>query len=267
MGDDGGDRFAEEIDPAMKTSRSTAANGHPVVSPEEWLEARRTLLAKEKALTRQRDSVCEERRALPWVRVEKDYRFQGPEGEVTLAELFRGRRQLIVYHFMFGPGWKEGCDGCSFISDHVDSARQHFEHRDVAFAAVSRAPWQEFAPFRKRMGWKFPWVSSAGSDFNFDLNVSYRAEQIANKEKVMHNFQETEAWGDETHGISVFWKDDDGTIYHTYSCYARGAEETLGTFMWMDLTPLGRNEQGTMNWVRHHDRYEDSPAPCCGCRD
>lgn len=235
---------------------------HEIVSPEAWLEARRELLRKEKELTRLRDRIAAERRALPWVKVVKDYRFQSEAGEVSLADLFRGKSQLIVYHFMFAPGWKEGCDGCSFISDHVDSARQHFEHRDVAYAAVSRAPLAEFLPFKERMGWKFPWVSSAGSDFNYDYHVSFTEEQVTKRE-AMHNFERTDD-ADESHGISVFHRSESGEIFHTYSCYARGAEETLTTFMWMDLTPKGRNEQGTMNWIRHHDRYE-AEQPGCRC--
>lgn len=238
--------------------------GHPVVSREQWLAARRKLLAQEKELTRQRDALCATRRELPWVKVEKNYVFEGPDGPVTLADLFDGRSQLIVYHFMFGPGWKEGCPGCSFLCDHVDAARQHFEHRDVAFAAVSRAPLAEFAPFKKRMGWKFRWVSSAASDFNFDYHVSYTPEEIASG-KVNYNFGTIEPWGEEAHGTSVFYKDDAGEIFHTYSCHARGCEEALGTFMFMDLTPLGRNEESTMNWIRHHDRYETSAESCCGC--
>ncbi len=237
---------------------------HPVVSRGEWLAARKKLLAEEKELTRRRDRLCAARRALPWMKVEKDYIFQGPRGPVSLADLFDGRSQLIVYHFMFGPGWEEGCTGCSFISDHVDAARRHFEHRDVSFAAVSRAPLEEFTPFKKRMGWTFPWVSSAGSDFNFDYGVSYTPEQVASGQ-VDYNYGIIEPWGEEAHGISVFYKNEAGEIFHTYSCYARGAEETLGTFMFMDLTPKGRNEENTMNWIRHHDRYEDTAHSCCGC--
>ena len=152
---------------------------HPVVSREQWLAARKELLKQEKELYRTRDRLLARRRELPWVKVQKDYTFQGPDGAVTLADLFRGRSQLIVYHFMFGPGWQEGCDGCSFICDHVDSARRHFEHRDLAFAAVSRAPLAEFLPFKKRMGWEFPWVSSAESDFNYDYHVSFTPAEKA----------------------------------------------------------------------------------------
>lgn len=235
---------------------------HPVVSREQWLAARKELLKQEKELYRTRDRLLARRRELPWVKVQKDYTFQGPDGTVTLADLFRGRSQLIVYHFMFGPGWQEGCDGCSFICDHVDSARRHFEHRDLAFAAVSRAPLAEFLPFKKRMGWEFPWVSSAESDFNYDYHVSFSEEQVEKGEAMYNYAPETETG--ESHGFSVFYKNEAGEIFHTYSCYARGGEETLGTFMFMDMTPKGRNEEGTMSWIRHHDRYGEETA-ACGC--
>lgn len=229
---------------------------HQVVSPDQWLAARRELLRQEKEFTRQRDRLCAARRELPWVKIDKDYVFQGPQGPLKLAALFAGRSQLIVYHFMFGPGARDGCGGCSFLCDHVDAARQHFEHRDVTFVAVSRAPLAEFTPFKQRMGWRFPWVSSFGSDFNYDFGVSFTEEQIAKGEAFYNYAPETEAG--ESHGISVFYRDEAGGIYHTYSCYARAAEEVLSTFMFMDLTPKGRNEEGTMSWIRHHDRYEDS---------
>ncbi len=239
---------------------------HPVVSREEWLAARLRLLEKEKEHTRRRDALCAERRALPWVKVERNYIFHGPAGPLTLADLFAGRSQLIVYHFMFGPGWEEGCTGCSFICDHVDGARRHFEHRDVSFVAVSRAPLEEFLPFKRRMGWTFPWVSSAGGDFNYDYHVAFPKEQVEKGEKIYYNYQLRDPYGEDLHGISVFRKSTSGEIFHTYSCYARGGEETLGAFMFMDLTPLGRNEEDTMDWVRHHDRYgENAPAAGCGC--
>ena len=236
---------------------------HPVVSRSQWIAARKALLAEEKELTRRRDALNAKRRALPWVKVDKNYVFEGPDGPVSLADLFDGRSQLIVYHFMFGPGDEEGCPGCSFICDHVDAARQHFEHGDVSFAAVARAPLAEFQSFKNRMGWKFPWVSSAGSDFNFDFHVSYTPEQIASGE-VEYNYSTIKPWGEEAHGISVFHRNDAGEIFHTYSCYARGGEQALGTFMFMDLTPLGRNEESTMNWIRLHDRYDDGKKSCCG---
>ncbi|MBX3739840.1 MAG: DUF899 domain-containing protein [Akkermansiaceae bacterium] len=238
-------------------------SGHRVASRAEWLEARKALLAKEKELTRQRDRLKEELRALPWVKVEKEYVFDGPSGKISLAELFGGRSQLIVYHFMFDPSWEEGCTGCSFISDHVDGARLHFENRDVSYVAVSRAPLAKLEAFRERMGWEFPWVSSGNTDFNYDYDASCTAEQIA-EGKASYNFAPTDEPG-EHHGVSVFVKDGDGTIYHTYSSYARGLEETLGGFIWMDITPKGRNEDGTMNWIRHHDRYDEGTKKTCGC--
>ncbi len=248
----------------LEPSTSPNLANHPVVSREQWLAARKKLLEQEKEHTHARDRLSAERRKLPWVKIDKNYVFEGPDGPATLADLFDGRSQLIVYHFMFGPGWKEGCTGCSFISDHVDAARQHFEQRDVSFAAVARAPLAEFAPYKKRMGWQFPWVSSAKNDFNFDFNVSYTAEQVASG-KVTYNYATIEPWGEEAHGVSVFYKNEAGEIFHTYSTYARGAETALGTFMFMDLTPLGRNEESTMNWLRRHDEYEAAPSSCCGC--
>lgn len=238
---------------------------HAVVSREEWLEARKALLAEEKALTRQRDALCAKRRELPWVKLEKDYTFEGPGGPVSLASLFGDQQQLIVYHFMFAPGWTEGCPGCSLLADHFDGALQHVPHGGAAFAVVSRAPYAEFAPYQQRMGWKFLWVSSNASDFNFDFDVSFTDESLA-KGTAYYNY---EALPDknpgECPGVSVFWKDEDGAIYHTYSAYTRGMEEVIGAFMLLDLTPLGRNETSTMNWVRRHDQYEAKPQEACGC--
>lgn len=236
-----------------------------VVSRDEWLVAREQHLLREKELTRMRDEVARERRALPWVRVDKRYVFHGPAGEQTLAELFAGRSQLIVQHFMFAPGWTEGCVGCSFLADHVDAARAHFEHHDVSFVAVSRAPWPEFQAFQRRMGWRFPWVSSHGSDFNYDFGVSFTPEQVARGE-VYYNYAWTEPHGEELHGTSVFYKDAGGELFHTYSTYARGPDLLLGAYNFLDLTPKGRDEQEVMDWVRHRDRYEGAPArpSCCG---
>lgn len=244
--------------------KEASLSDHSVVSREKWLAARKELLKKEKELYRSRDRLSAQRRELPWVKVDKEYVFDTPEGKKTLAELFRGRSQLIVYHFMFGPGAKEGCPGCSFLCDHVDSARLHFENRDVAFVAVSRAPLAEFTGFKKRMEWKFPWVSSAGSDFNYDYHVSFTEEQVAKGEATYNFAPETETG--ESHGISVFYKNGKGEIFHTYSCYARGGEEMIGTFMLMDLTPKGRNEESTMNWVKLHDQYDSAATGenCCG---
>lgn len=243
---------------------STETLEHPVVSRKEWLESRKALLRKEKELTHLRDKLCQERRDLPWVKVEEDYAFDGPNGEVKLSELFNGKSQLIVYHFMFDPAWEEGCPGCSFISDHVDGARQHFENRDVSYVAVSRAPLAKLEAYKKRMGWKFPWVSSGGNQFNYDYHVSFTDEQIAKGEAVYNYAPEKEAG--ESPGASVFYKNDKGEIFHTYSTYGRGLEQALGAFVWMDLTPKGRNEESTMNWVRRHDQYEsEKPKSCCSC--
>jgi predicted dithiol-disulfide oxidoreductase (DUF899 family) len=232
---------------------------HDVVSQEQWIEARRALLAEEKAWTRERDRLAEKRRALPWVKVEKSYVFQGEDGPVTLGELFDGRSQLVVYHFMFGPQWEEGCPGCSLLSDQVDGARQHFEHNDVSFVAVSRAPIDKLKAYRKRMGWKFRWVSSAASDFNFNHHVSF--PEGTREHGVFYNFeQQPDPEIDELSGTSVFTKDDDGTIYHTYSTYGRGGEMFLPVYGWLDIVPKGRNETKNGNltdWVRRHDRYED----------
>jgi predicted dithiol-disulfide oxidoreductase (DUF899 family) len=228
-----------------------------VVSRLEWLDARQQLLAREKGLTREYDAVAAARRALPWVKVEKEYIFDGPEGKVSLADLFQNRSQLIVRHFMFAPGWGEGCVGCSFLADHADGARIHLEQHDVSFVAVSRAPYPEIAAFQHRMGWQFRWVSSYVSDFNYDYHVSFRSEELASG-KVYHNFELREAVSEERAGNSVFYQDSDGIVFHTYSAYGRGDELLVGAYMYLDLTPKGRNETGRGNltdWVRHHDRY------------
>jgi predicted dithiol-disulfide oxidoreductase (DUF899 family) len=232
---------------------------HPrVVSRDEWLTARKELLKKEKELTRQRDALSAKRRELPWVRVEKEYVFDTPRGKQTLADLFDGRSQLVVNHFMLGPGWKAGCVGCSFGADHIDGALVHLEHHDVTVVVVSHAPLHEIEAYKKRMGWRFKWVSSYGSDFNYDYHVSFTKDDIA-KGEVYYNFEMTEASIEELPGLSVFYKDAAGDIFHTYSTYARGAEELLGTYMVLDLTPKGRNETGPnpnlMDWVRRHDEY------------
>jgi predicted dithiol-disulfide oxidoreductase (DUF899 family) len=237
-----------------------------LVSREEWLTARRALLAQEKEATHLRDKVNAARLALPWERVEKDYVFDTPAGRKTLAELFGGRSQLIVYHFMLGPDWQAGCPGCSFLADHVDGALPHLEHHDVTLTAVSRAPLAKIAAYKKRMGWRFPWVSSFGSDFNYDYHVSFTPEELASG-KVFYNFTETDAAHatDELPGLSAFARDDSGEILHTYSSYARGPEELIGTLMILDRAPLGRNETTIMDFVRRHDEYEDSPQAqsCC----
>lgn len=237
-----------------------------IVSREEWLEARRRLLQLEKEETRLRDKVRAERRALPWVRMNKDYVFQAPDGEKRLADLFDGRSQLIVYHFMLGPDWDAGCTGCSFHSDHVDGALVHLNNHDVTYVAVSRAPIEKIEAYRKRMGWKFPWVSSYGSDFNFDFHVSFTPEELASG-SVRYNFTEIprEQAHDELPGLSSFHKNEKGEIFHTYSTYARGGEELIGTLMILDRAPFGRNEETTMNFVKRHDEYEQAPeaSSCC----
>jgi predicted dithiol-disulfide oxidoreductase (DUF899 family) len=240
-----------------------------VVTREAWLEARKELLAREKQLTRQRDEVDRQRRELPWVKVEKNYVFEGPGGEVTLGELFNGRSQLIVSHFMFGPGWKEGCVGCSFRSDHVDGARPHLENHDVSFVTVSRATLPEIEAFQKRMGWRFRWVSSYGSDFNYDFHATATKEEIATG-KVDYNYTAGDLVSEEMSGVSVFYRDEAGDIFHTYSTYGRGDEMLDTTYMYLDLTPKGRNENGPhfnlVDWVRHHDRYGAvEPGKSCQC--
>jgi predicted dithiol-disulfide oxidoreductase (DUF899 family) len=230
---------------------------HKVVSEREWVAERKKLLAREKDLTHLQEQVAAERRALPWVRVDKTYTFETPEGKKTLSDLFDGRSQLIVYHFMYGPEMKTGCVGCSFLSDHVDGANQHLEHHDVTYVAVSRAPLATLEAYKKRMGWKFPWVSSGGSDFNYDYHVSFTKDEIANGE-AEYNFEKTKVTMEDLHGTSVFIKDEDGAVYRTYSAYARGDERGLGAYMYLDLTPKGRNETGAMGWVKRHDEYGDA---------
>ena len=213
------------------------------------------------------DLVMEERRRLPWVRVDKDYRFQTPEGEKSLADLFDGRSQLIVYHFMFGPGWEQGCVGCSFIGDHIDSANLHLAHHDVTLLAVSRGPLADLRAYKARMNWKFDWVSSAGSDFNYDFGASFTPEQVASGAPV-YNFGTLPAFMEDLHGESVFIRNAAGEIFHTYSSYARAGDVLIGAHHWLDLTPKGRNEGSTMDWVKRHDQYEEketvtfeAPAP------
>jgi predicted dithiol-disulfide oxidoreductase (DUF899 family) len=230
-----------------------------VVSRAGWLAARIEHLKKEKELTRIGDELSRERRELPWVKVDKNYVFDTPSGKQTLSDLFGGRSQLIVYHFMFGPGWKEGCVGCSFTMDHIDGAVVHLEHHDVSFVAVSRAPLPELSAYQKRMGWRFKWISSFGSDFNYDYHVSVRPEELA-KGEVEYNFRNVPARGEEMSGVSAFYKNQAGEIFHTYSTYARGGEKMLGTYMLLDIAPKGRNESDTngnlTGWVRHHDNYD-----------
>lgn len=258
--------------PTAATNLST----HAVVTKEQWIAERMQLLAREKELTRLRDQVARERRALPWVRIEKDYIFETHQGPRTLAELFEGRSQLLVQHFMFGPGWEQGCPSCSFMADHSDGMTAHLAQRDVALVAVSRAPLAQIEPFRQRMGWNFKWVSSFGSDFNFDFGVSFSADE-AGKGEVRYNYTMQSFPSEEAPGISVFIKDDAGNVLHTYSTYGRGVEVMMGTYAMLDLMPKGRDESQlsySMAWVRHHDRYEPAPArkpesaggSCCASR-
>jgi len=241
---------------------------HPVVSQEEWLTARKALLLKEKEATHLRDKINAERLALPWVKVEKKYVFDTPSGKKTLADLFDGRSQLIIYHFMLGPGWAAGCPGCSFLSDHIDGALPHLNHHDVTMTAVSRAPLAEIETYKMRMGWQFPWVSAFNSDFNYDYHVSFSKDDLANS-TATYNFTEISASADftdtELPGLSAFYKDDAGNIFHTYSSYGRGPEELIGTLMILDRAPKGRNETKTMDFVRRHDEYENAPKTyaCC----
>ena len=232
---------------------------HKVVPHEDWIEARKGLLAKEKELTGLRDTLSQARRDLPWEKVEKAYTFDGPDGKQTLADLFEGRSQLIVYHFMLGPGWEEGCKACSFLADHFNPAVVHLSHRDVTMIAVSRAPLPEIGTFKQRMGWTFKWVSSFENEFNHDYHVSF-SEEVLRQESVYYNYTMMEFPVAEAPGVSVFLKDGDGQIFHTYSCYARGLDPLITAYNYLDLVPKGRDEADlsfTMEWVRLHDSYED----------
>ena len=250
---------------------------HLTVSRDSWLEARLDLLAAEKDLTRRSDQIAQLRRQLPWVRVDKHYVFHGADGQSTLPELFEGRQQLLVQHFMLAPGWEEGCPSCSYMADHTDGMTTHLAHRSVTFVAVSRAPFAKIERFRRRMGWQFKWVSSYGSDFNYDFGVSFTPEEVA-KGKLNYNYGNWTLVGEEWPGLSVFYKDESGDVFHTYSTYGRGVEVMMGTYRMLDLTPNGRGERENspykMDWVRHHDRYEPAPvanaasadALCCKAR-
>jgi predicted dithiol-disulfide oxidoreductase (DUF899 family) len=244
-----------------------STENHRIVSRDEWVAERKALLAHEKELTRLHDRIARERRALPWVRVEKSYVFDAPEGRRTLAELFEGRRQLLVQHFMLAPGWEQGCPSCSFMADHSDGMNVHLAHRDVTLVAVSRAPLAEIERFRRRMGWQFKWVSSHGSDFNYDFGVSFTPEEVANGE-LCYNYGTWPFAYEEWPGISVFFKNDANEVFHTYSTYGRGVEVMMGTYNMLDLTPKGRDERNVehkMEWVRHHDRYDPTAAvPAAG---
>jgi predicted dithiol-disulfide oxidoreductase (DUF899 family) len=240
---------------------------HAVVNRDQWIAARKALLAQEKELTHLRDRVSAARRALPWVRVQKDYVFDTPQGPRRLADLFEGRRQLIVQHFMFGPDWEQGCPSCSYMADHIDGARVHLAHRDIAWLAVSRAPLAQIERFRQRMGWGFRWVSSFANDFNQDFDVSFTPQQTAAGE-VYYNYMLQSFPREEAPGISVFYRNDAGEVFHTYSTYGRGVEVMMDAYTLMDLTPKGRDEDALpypSAWLRHHDRYEPEPVAQAGC--
>ncbi|MFZ0955690.1 MAG: thioredoxin family protein [Candidatus Sulfotelmatobacter sp.] len=239
---------------------SSGIQNHEVVSPQQWIARRKELLRKEKEFTKLRDDLSRQRRELPWEKVEKQYVFDGPNGKQTLADLFAGRSQLIIYHFMFGPGWEQGCPSCSYLADHFGGSLVHLANRDVTLAVVSRAPIAQIEAFRQRMGWQFRWVSSFANDFNHDYRVSFTKEEMASG-KLNYNYDAMADFpAEEAPGASVFYKNDAGEIFHTYSTYARGLDILVGAYNFLDLAPKGRDEESlafTMAWVRHHDRYAE----------
>jgi len=239
---------------------ATSKMEHPkVVPPAEWQAVRVELLKKEKEFTRLRDELSRQRRELPWEKVEKQYVFDGPNGKETLADLFGGKSQLMIYHFMLGPGWKEGCPSCSYISDHLDGSIPHLAARDVRLVVISRAPLNEIQTFQKRMGWKFKWVSSNATDFNFDYHVSQSKDEVG-KNEVLYNYTMQKFPSEERPGASVFYKDTSGNVFHTYSTFGRGLDILVGAYNWLDMAPKGRDEEGlkhSMAWVRHHDKYDE----------
>jgi predicted dithiol-disulfide oxidoreductase (DUF899 family) len=238
-----------------------------VVGPGEWLEAHRAHLAREKAFMRERDALAAARRALPWLRIEKPYVFETLDGRRTLGDLFAGRSQLIIYHFMMAPGDAHRCTGCSFLCDHIDGANLHLKHHDVSLVAVSRAPLSEIMPFKQRMGWQFDWVSSQPSDFNFDFDVSFSDAQIA-AGAATYNFAPMTGQSHDLPGVSVFYRDDAGHIFQTFQLPARGGDPLIGAYHYLDLTPEGRNENGKGNlgdWVRLHDEYDTRREAACSC--
>jgi predicted dithiol-disulfide oxidoreductase (DUF899 family) len=243
----------------MTNDNSNDIRNHPVVSHEQWLSARTAFLSKEKEFTQQRDELNRQRRQLPWEKVDKPYVFDGPEGKVTLAELFGKRSQLLVYHFMFTPEWDEGCPHCSFWADHFDGMGVHLNHRDASFVAISRAPLAKIEAYKKRMGWKFKWVSAFQNDFNFDFYVSFTPEEVQNG-TAFYNYTRMNPNDMDREGTSVFFKNEAGEVFHTYSSFARGIDMLNGTYNYLDLAPKGRDEDSlewTQAWVRRHDRYED----------
>jgi len=248
---------------------STATLGHKVVSKNEWLRACADFLAKEKELSRLGDEVARQRRHLPWARVEKNYVFDGPQGKVSLWDLFGEHSQLATYHFMLGPDWTEGCKGCSYVTDHLDGTLEHLGARDVSLVLVSRARLQNIEAFKKRMGWRLPWVSSAGNDFNHDFGVSFTEDEVASQAK-SYNFGTRAPYAEENPGMSFFYKDAGGVIFHTYGTFARGLDALLGTYVILDRAPKGRDEEqlkAPMDWVRLHDKYQPTPVQlggsCC----
>ena len=232
---------------------------HRIVTPEEWLEARQELLAKEKQFTRLRDELSQQRRNLPWERVDKEYVFEGTNGKETLAQLFENHSQLLVYHFMFAPEWEAGCKHCSWWADNIERNVVHLNHRDVTIVAISHAPSHKLEAFQKRMAWTFKWLSSANTDFNYDYRVSFSAADVA-KGEIYQNYRQKKSSMSEVAGISVFYKDPRGAIFHTYSCYERGLDMLNAGYHLLDLVPKGRDEEGLtfpQAWVRYRDSYED----------
>ncbi len=235
---------------------------HKVVSQKAWIAARKSLLVKEKKFTHLREQLAQQRRDLPWEKVVKRYVFDGPKGRESLSDLFDGRSQLVVYHFMFGPGWEEGCSHCSFWADHYDGMGVHLNQRDVCFVVVSRAPLAEITPFKRRMGWGFKWVSSCQTDFNYDYQASFTPEDIQSS-SVFYNYKTIEMDMTDREGLSVFYKDKRGDVFHTYSTYARGIDMMNLTYQFLDIVPKGRDEnpEDPQGWVRYHDRYKQSEKP------
>jgi predicted dithiol-disulfide oxidoreductase (DUF899 family) len=232
-------------------------SAHPVVSHEQWLEARKRLLAREKTFTRERDTLSQERRDLPWEKVDKEYVFDGPRGKETLADLFAGKSQLVVYHFMFGADWSEGCPACSFWADNFNGIVAHLRQRDTTMVAISRASLPKLEAFKKRMGWSFKWVSSGHTDFNRDFGVAFTPEEVAGKE-ALYNYTKQNPIATEREGVSIFFKDSSGAIFHTYSAYARGIDLVNTAYNYLDLVPKGRDESGRpLDWIRHRDKYKD----------
>ena len=237
--------------------KNNAKENPTIVSPEKWLAARRELLREEKEYSKLRDRLAARRRELPWVKVDRPYVFEAPMGGVSLADMFEGRNQLMVYPFLLAPGWEEGCRGCSFVSDHFDGALPHLNARDVSFTAVSSAPLAEIERFKARMGWKFNWVSSHGTTFNRDFRVSFTPEEVE-AGRADYNFGPREIGGPEMPGLSVFARGADGAVYRTYSTYSRGLDLLIGAYNLLDLVPKGRDEdpEAPMKWVHLHDRYD-----------